>query len=412
MDYLYLFLLLIEVIVLVTLEKRKWGTILTPFCVLALTFTGVALIAIIYSSVNDKVKDFYIPSLWIWEVGLLFFYLPSLFYVNPLKNCKSTEIIMKGNNLYDVLVVVTSVFIIIGLYKVHTLRSQFDFGTDDFGDGMGNSGLLAHITMFLTGAFAYFVCMFNKKHKYAIVPIVLIIIIMFAQASKTRTLTPLLTGAFASVMCGKIKFNGKSVVLIILCSLSFFFIAYYLSLVATGLIVDMKDFWDFIFTHFMDYFIGAPLSFSLDYEKGIIENENIMGLFKPLMLVIDKIFGSSSVTNFVNEVVIDMGALGSTNVRTFFGTLYVYTQSIFLLAIITYFLSFYIYYFFYIARKNRNIFLIIISALNLTYLVFGGFFDYYWAHLYPYEIVIIFYFLYAVSKCKIHLGAVKAQQTC
>ena len=128
-------------------------------------------------------------------------------------------------------------------------------------------------------------------------------------------------------------------------------------------------------------------------------------LVDPFLTVIYKLFGWDSGAVIDNPKMLDMGLLGSTNVRTFFGTMYAYSKSYLVMINISFFLSLFIHYIYYKARTTRNIFLVIASCSNLTYLVFGGFFDFYWIRIYPYEIVVIFIVLYFISKSTINVSA-------
>lgn len=407
MGIFILLLFIGEVYFLVRSDKKRWGTLMTPFSLLALTFTGVTIIAILYSYLLKDVKDFYLPSLIVWAIGLVVFYLPSRFFaVKKIAKSDSIELrLAKKDDMYNWLFIIAMIGVSLGLLKVRSLGVQYDFGSDEFGEGFGSGGLLAHTSMLLTGLFAYFVCKLDKNHKLALIPMALILVIMFAQASKTRTLSPLLMGLFAAVFCGKMKVSVRTIVFMILAASSFFFLAYYFSLVATGIIDDPNEFWEFISMHFLNYFLGGTLSFSLDYKAGILEPDMTSGLVDPFLTVINKLFGWDSGAVIDNPKMLDMGLLGSTNVRTFFGTMYAYSKNYLVMINLSFFLSLFIHYIYYKTRATRNIFLVIASCSNLTYLMFGGFFDFYWIHIYPYEIVVIFIVLYFISKSTINVSA-------
>lgn len=395
-DFVYYFVLVLEIVLLVSFERRKWGTLVTPFNMLAILFGIVSTLAIVYSWTVPGVKNFYLPSLIVWIIGLAFFYVPAALLPVKRKRQNYYEIDVSRNK-YDPYKALFAITLFVGMIALLKVRSAAGagggealIGTDEFSENYDASGgLLAHLSMFLSIMFAYFMYKLDKRHKLAIIPIVLILVIQLAQASKTHILTPLIMGLFTRVLTGKTKLSLRIIVIAALAGAGVFFGIYFIALVLSGATDSYEVYLGFVSKHFLVYFLGGSLSFSLDYQMGIKEPIMTEQLYAPFIAVWEKITGITSAATVDNPIFMDMGELGSTNVRTFFGTMYAYSHSYTTLIITSLFIGFVVYFVYYLSYSKKNIFLAIATSANLTYLIFGAFFDYYWLHIYAYEIIVI-----------------------
>lgn len=411
-DSIFYIILIIEIYLFARLDYLKWGTLVTPFNMLAILFGLVTSLAIAYSYSHPDVKNFYLPSLIVWIIGLAVFYIPSslIHYKATPQQLTIGNTIPKKDHLYVVLYGITLFFILLALIKIRSVGVNATVGTDEFSEGYdGAAGAFAHISMFLSMMFAYFFYKIDRKHKLAAIPIVLILFISFAQASKTHILAPLLMGFFTRLLTGKTRLSLKIIIIISLSAASVFFGIYFISIILSGATDSYDVYFNFVTLHFLDYFLGGTLSFSLDYQYGILEPDMTTGLVSPFLSVWEKVTGITSTAQIDNPLFLNMGDLGETNVRTFFGTIFAYSKSYVVLIILTFFISTLVYTIYYFAIKKRNIFLIIATSANLTYLIFGSFFDFYWIHLYPYEIVVISYILFVVSSIEYGASYKKTQ---
>lgn len=406
-DFIYYFILILEIVILASFERIKWGTLVTPFNMLAIPFCIVTTLAILYSWSISGVPDFYLPSLTVWIIGLTFFYIPSIFL--PVKrrqyNYHTIKIARNKCEPYKALYVITLFIVMIVLYKVRSVATAGGgdaiIGTDEFSENYDASGgLLAHLSMFLSIMFAYFLFKIDKCHKYAIIPITLILIVQLAQASKTHILLPILMGLFTRMLTGRMNLSLKTILIVALVGIGVFGGLYFIALVLSGITDSYEVFFDFVFKHFLVYFLGGTLSFSLDFQIGIKEQIMTEQLFAPFITLWNKIIGFTSESTVDNPIMMNMGELGSTNVRTFFGTIYAYSHSYITLIITSFFIGFIVYFVYYLSYNKKNIFLTIATSSNLTFLVFGAFFDYYWIHIYAYEIVVICFLMYFFTSIK------------
>ena len=82
-DVLYLIAILLESALLLYLECKIWKTLYTPFNFLMLPYLIVLLITIFLAGKLGFV-EFYYPSIFIWNVGLLIFFLPLCTIMVPM----------------------------------------------------------------------------------------------------------------------------------------------------------------------------------------------------------------------------------------------------------------------------------------------------------------------------------------
>ena len=80
MGFLIVLSLLIEAVVLSYLEKKAWHTLYTPLNFLMLPYVVVLLLTLCVAGGSMGFVEFYYPSILLWNIGLLLFALPSLFF--------------------------------------------------------------------------------------------------------------------------------------------------------------------------------------------------------------------------------------------------------------------------------------------------------------------------------------------
>ncbi len=400
---LYLFLLLLEAIILFRIEYLMWGKVITPLNVLMLPFVIATLIGIIYPYVDGDIPHYYLPSLVVWMICLLLFEIPS-FYIASMAN-KTDSVqhfvikIGESDNYYSLLKLVAFGCILISLIKLRSLSSSLDdFGTDDFSDQYQSAGLFAHLSVLLSAIFSIAIFKLDKHHKSAVLIILGSLIGMYAVGTKSWIIAPILIGYYARLLTGKTKINYKTIILPLIVILLIFFFSYYLIIVIAGGSESSDAFYTYVFNHFIDYVSSGSLTLSLDYKMGFIEPEMTEALFGPLINVIHMITGDKYV-NVINPVFIDIGTLGESNVRTIFGTIFAYSKSYLILVSMTLLISFITNLIYSRSRQSDSLFLLLGNCANLVFLTFG-FFDFYWLTLTPYEILAIFLLMHIFLKEK------------
>ena len=134
---LYILGILIEVAVLFYLERKAWGTMLTPLNILMLPYVAVLLISLAMAGHSGFV-EFYYPSILLWNVGLVFFALPSFLLAGYAHrngyDVRSTTII--DNGIPRIFIVIGVVLVAMMMYHLlGTVRSsKFIIGSDEFAE--------------------------------------------------------------------------------------------------------------------------------------------------------------------------------------------------------------------------------------------------------------------------------------
>ena len=402
---IYLVLFLTEVVLLKELEKHKWGHLMTPLNLLMWPYTIAVFVIILYRFVEPDIPDFYYPSLIIWMVGLLFFEIPSFLIATktPVRfKSKDFQVFTcKNDDRYQILKLFAYFCIMVSLLKIKSLLGSLDsFGSDEFSEQYQTSGVFAHLSVILSCIFSFAIYKADSKHKSACVIFLGSLIGMYALGTKSRIIVPILIGYYARLLVGKNRITLNTVIFLIVIVFSIFFFSYFLSIIYVEGNEVSGDFFLFICNHFINYFCGGALSLGLDYQKGFLEHQMTEALFGPILNFCYMITGHSYV-NTVNPVFIDLGALGESNVRTFFGAIYAYSRSPLLFAIISLSFSIYTNFLYSKSRCSSSLFLLLANSGNLVFLTLG-FFDFYWLTLFCYEIPVIFllmhYFLYRKNK--------------
>ena len=241
----------------------------------------------------------------------------------------------------------------------------------------------------------YAIYKYDKEHRKSAMLIIFGALVgMYAVGTKSWIIAPFLIGYAARILTQKTKFNLKTTLLPVILVFSIFFLSYYLSIVFVAGYDASNEFFLFVVTHFIDYFGGASLALSIEFKNGFIEPQNIPALFAPILNLFNAFFDFPYI-NTINPVFIDIGTLGSNNVRTFFGTIYAYSHSILAFIIIPLLFSAFIYKTYAASRKSKSIFLLFANISNIVFLIFA-FFDFYWLTLTCYEFFILYIIMHFI----------------
>lgn len=390
MDILILVVFIVEVIFLAVLEKRMWNTIYTPLNILMIPAAFVMIISIIMVSVL-RLYPFYYPSILIWCVGLLFFFLPSVicnFFANKTVSITS----MPMPRLPREWIVFSVSMLLLAVYFYH-LRSSMNstavlVGSDEFAEETSSSGLWAHMLMLLLSIEILCFCYISKKRWYFIFPILLAVVACVIYQVKGWILIPLLAGVIINIYTGRLKITLKLILIVFFGGVGFFFLSYYLSLVVSA----NKDFTDevmfFILKNFFHYFSSGFLGLSMDCDRGILEQESVEYLFTPFMNIYNYVAGEE-MSSSLNKYFLHTTWKGlGTNIRSFMGTIYVY-GGIFYAPLVVMFYSFVAYGIRLMLLRKQTYFWLLTDAWMSAFL-FMGWFDYYFALLKPFEAVLYF----------------------
>lgn len=384
-----------EIIAFNYLDYKKYKTILNPIFFLSVPFSIILLFCVILNRQIDFIQ-FQPLALWIWIIGLLFFWLGNPFVVLLLKSFgyfkqKNTHNLYAGYKSFSLFHIAVAMGILFACILLLKGLQQAGVGSKDLGEDIGQGGIAGRVADLLLVAFPFY---YSYKLKLIIRLPLLALLFLFIISLGSKTW---LTYSFIATIIVWI-YNGHKINIKLLCvSIIALFVLFGLYYWLNTEIDDSAHFIEFVSRHFYFYITSGILPMSEIYYSEIFIppqgiNHPFVNLFlswigeaasfhSPIWISTDKILGTQS------------------NVFTFFGQLWIngsYLEFIiysFLSGLLSYFICD-IYY------LKSNIFGAICYTYTLSVLFFGWF---NWGFIFLriweiYIICIIFNWL-----CKLHI---------
>ena len=412
-----LLILLMEVTVLTWVEYRAWKTFYTPLCTLMLPYTFVLLVTIAIAG-NFGYVPFNYDSIWVWIYGLPLFALPSYAFAAVIskkeergkwtENTPAADISLSTFHLPHstkfppVLLFICGIVILLLFAKLYTTLSAslFLFGTDDFADDFSGHGLWAHIRTLLMPLIILMFYQVGKGCRWLWIPIILMLILQFVNMVKGTIVIPIFAALLMRLYTGKTRMSLRLILIMVGLAVILFFLIYMvIPIMGNGSAADMKLV-QFVGEHIVHYFTSGTMGWSFDIDQNMPDRKDFEYIVAPFVNIVRAIKGEelvSVVNRFYWCTGTDITTL--TNVRTFFGTLYIYSDA---WQFITYtlLLSTFIY-----AWKVATIFWhsVYLDIILFYYcgLLMMGWFEFYFFHLDAIEIPLItlFYGWLAQQEC-------------
>ena len=394
-------ILLLEVTALTYIEYKSWHTIYTPLCALMLPYVVVLLITIAIAG-NFGFTTFNYNSIWIWILGLPLFALPSYAFAAVMRHYGlPTKIPYKEDDkpLPTVLIVIAVAVSLLLLYRLYSTLSvkTLLFGTDDFADQFSGHGFWAHLRTLLIPILIIAMFQVKKKQYWLWLLIVLMLVIQFVNMVKGTIIIPIMAAILFRLYAGRMHLNLTLIFSVLVGGLVVFFLIYMvIPIMGNGGGVDM-DLVEFVTKHFVHYFTSGTFGWSFDLDQGIPDKNGFSYIIAPFVNIYSTLAGQEVILP-VNHFYWNVGDTVTTftNVRTFFGTLYIYSDY---LQFITYtlILSTFIYTWKVLAMLKQNIYLYVILFYYCGLLAMGWF-EFYFFHLDTIEIPLITLFYMWASK--------------
>lgn len=325
-DILYLVALLIEAAVLFYLECKIWKTVYTPLNFLMLPYVAVLLITIMLAGGKLGFVEFYYPSIFIWNVGLLIFFLPSAIIGCIIaRNGKSTVALPPVDEVPQSLKYLL-VFLAL-LFLVHLKgmmsNSAEALGSDEFGEELSGGGIWGHLRILSLPLLMMSIYYVSKK-RWWLWPIILIFLaVSVLNQVKGWVIIPVLAAMAMRICAGKTRLSVKFLLYVLLGAFLVFFLSYALSILVVQSRGVSDEFMEFIYMHFLHYLTSGTFGWSMDLQLGLPDNtedfQNIIAQFVNLSKVVT---GDKELVYPVNPLYFNPG-WALTNVRTIFGTLYI-----------------------------------------------------------------------------------------
>lgn len=391
---------LIEVVLLFLCEKKLWRTFITPLNCLMIPYTIVLLITI---SLPESLgfADFYYPSILIWSVGLVIFFIPS-FLLSLWSHKKNIDfdyyvqepVSIKPLIIFSIILLVFFAFRIFFMQRI----TQDSIGSKEFASDFSNFGVFGHIMVSLLALEILWIFRYSRGKWIYLLLVLGIIIITVLNQVKSWMVIPILAGLLMRILTNKTRLKVKIIIPIIIGGFAFFYLSNYLTLVIAGDSEMNSDLTEWISVHFLHYLTSGLNGLSVDAQQGFWETSDPSMIFSPFINIVHLITGNPMVYP-VNPFYLDSGVNG-TNVRTFFGTIFLYLPTFFpviYVLLISFF--FYLCRMFNLLTKNISI-----AMLDIWFciLLCIGWFDFYFQTLnsleVPLWIVLLLFFNNLMNK--------------
>ena len=398
-DILYLVAILVEAAVLCYMEYKIWKSIYTPLNFLMLPYVIVLLITIMVAGGELGFVEFCYPSIFIWNVGLLIFFLPSAF-LGYLITRSGKSVVSKYPDDKIPLSLVVIFFVIALLFVVH-LRgvlgsSAESLGSDEFGEDFSGGGIWGHLRI-LTIPLLMMCIYYVSKKKWWLWPVIIVFfMVSMLNQVKGWVIIPVLAAMAMRIYAGKTRLTMK----FILYLLSGVFLVFFTSYALSILLVQSRGvddaFLDFIFMHFMHYLTSGTFGWSMDVQLGLPDDTgNFQNVIAQFVNLFKLTVGDKELVAPINPLYFNPG-WSLTNVRTIFGTLYINSNWIaFTLYLL--FLSSCMYLMRVATVRFNNIYLYTIYFFFCG-MLFMGWFDFYFAGVIVFELPIMLVLLLILEK--------------
>lgn len=406
MGFLIVLSILIEIGVLSYLEKKAWNTLLTPLNFLMLPYLVVLLVSIAISGRFDFV-EFYYPSILIWNVGLLLFAIPSFALAGwAQKNhypVFHTDV--KDDGIPKVFVIIGVLLVLAFSYRLMgTIQSsKFIIGSDDFTEEFAGFGFWGHLKRFSNVMLILYIYYLNKRQPWLWIFIIVLMGVSVINMVKGTMIIPCVVGVMLRLASGKMKITARLVFILLLSAVAVFFVTFLLAIVVVNDMEVNDKILLWIFQRFVHYFSSGTLGLSVDMEWGFPDRGSFDVIWTPFINIYNQLIGSGEVLSPVNPTFHFTG-ISLTNVRTVFGTLWIYTTPL-QFTIYTLGLSSFCYLLKFLTTRFDNLFTNTIYYYFCALLAMGWF-EFYFFHLDVIEIpvmLMLLHFIYWVLMGKTKL---------
>lgn len=328
MGFLIVLSLFIEAGVLFYLERKAWKTLLTPLNFVMLPYLAVLLVSIAMSGKFDFV-EFYYPSILIWNVGLLLFALPSYALAGfAHKHDYAVDRVgVREEPMPQLFFWIGVLLTMLFAYRLmSTVRSsQFIIGSDEFAEEFAGFGFWGHLKRFCSVMLMLYIYYLNKHQRWLWFFIIAMMVVNVINMVKGTMIIPPVVGVMLRLASGKMKINARFVTILLISSVAVFFVTFLLAIVVVNKMEVNDKVILYIFQRFVHYFSSGTLGLSVDMQLGFPDRGAFDVIWTPFINIYNQIAGDGEVLSPVNPTFHFTG-ISLTNVRTVFGTLFIYTN--------------------------------------------------------------------------------------
>lgn len=340
MEYLPVIILYLEIFLLAFAEKRLWKTWFTPLNCLAVPYALVLTVCLFLNGNSDFVP-FYFPSIWIWVIGLLVFFIPSLAIALSRSNRPLAPPLFSTFTIPPKTIRILEWMNRIGLALFFFWFIYLCFfkhlmpGSEAFAHAWAMHGFFGHLYTLLMILVILWIFLIDKRHKRFSFYIAGFVIIGFLYLVKGWLVIPLLGGLLLRLLCKRNRLRLWFAASVVAVGFVLFFGVYW-SVMYVHRVDDAvearnitrqayrAEVANYIKRHFLTYAVAGVYGLSEDMAQDIKEERDCGKIYTPF-INIGKLFGDRDYENNINPHYLSITPYDlGTNVRTFMGTLYVF----------------------------------------------------------------------------------------
>lgn len=318
--------LLVEVFVLAYVERAAWETLYTPLCCLMMPYLLVLLITITIAGTGHFVEFDY-ESIFVWNVGLLLFALPSLALSQFVLKYPDSFHASIEESKYPTSLGILSILLALAFFVrfMQVLGSSTAmFGTDDFAEDFSGHGIWAHLREVIMPLLIIAIYYVKRRTWMIWLIMILLLTVQFLYMVKGAVIISVVSGMCMRLYAGKTHLTLSIMAKALIGGFGVFILTYMvIPLIGNESGEANMELFEFVGEHFLHYFTSGTLGYSFDYELGCPDQDSFGILVSPFVNIYKTIVGDKELLSPVNPLYLNTG-INITNVRTFFGTMHIY----------------------------------------------------------------------------------------
>lgn len=385
-------LFVFELYLFVYIDYCKYNTVYTPVFFLGSPFALVLLIAVLVGPFLG-----FLPvsetTIIIWCLGTLVFWLSgSLVTFSFIKSKLYFPFIdIFTCRLITSIIMVISWFFIIVLFVsfIKSFLFHGNISSEAFSADFASKGVAAHCLSLMKYNAAYLIAIENSRKIQRYIIFILTFVFLFLYNAKGGVILTALVSLFAKFIVSRSRLNFIKILFISSLGVSLFAFSYFIALGRIN--------FNFLLFHFFAYVVAGIVGLSEHLRQSLPVDIDFFIIFQPIRNVFNVLTGGE-IADRISELWVSTNILYAkkSNVKTFFGDIYIYSGAIKGILVSSFFgIVSYLFLIFVILKNNLVnlvLYLFVISSLML------GWFNFYFNDLFYYEVIVYVIFLIIISE--------------
>jgi hypothetical protein len=418
-DWMILGLLAAEVVLLSRLDRRRFGTWVTPFTVLGYPYAAVSIAAYFVAPMFDFVP-LYMGSVVVWMIGLFlvwsagFFLAWGVLDMRLAPSLSAPRFFAEPANVDDESVLRFAVplawaimpVMLYGVFaSVRAAGGWEQIGSIEFRDAY-SFGLPAHAVVLGTLLVIVLIGLYRSGRNLIPPTIAMLLVFLILGRVKGTILQAIIGGLAFRMMRGQFHLTFKKVAIVLLSTYVVFNVVYLIGMsVFTSDDPFNPEIYQYLGRHYLFYLFAGVLSYSEALRGGIADvGGDWQAIFGPFINLFRAVLGGRPLlaAGSTHEKGMNTDLLSTasaTNVYTLFGTLHLYLGALGACLYVVV-MGLLCYGFLIVVKRKSNAWITASYCLIAAQLAFGFFELYFWL-LTSYEVIALGVILAAVTRWRL-----------